>query len=315
MIGGAASSRSAPPAAATPVAAVSPIVGSKPPRSLSRVSGPGLARHNGVTAPRRIVEGATFAICRRTERRRFLLRPDATFNALFVWLLAVFAKRFGIEVHAATCLSTHFHLVVTVPNADVSDFMHRLDMHLAKAVQVLRRFVGGVVWAPGALSIVELTTKRSRRRAADLRHREPREGGVGLPARGLARAQPRHRRHRPSGPDRVAAELLLHGRRLAADRVSAAHDAGVPRELGDDAARKLLEDELARQLAEARAYVKNKGWSVMGRIQAQNVSPYRCAKSWEELGNAPSPRRRRSGADRGPHRGDPGVGRVPMPAS
>ena len=56
------------------------------------------------------------------------------------------------------------------------------------------------------------------------------------------------------------------------------------RQLGEDAARKLLEAELVRQLAEARAYVKSNGWSVMGRIQAQNVSPYRCAKSWEELG-------------------------------
>ncbi|HJL17924.1 MAG TPA: hypothetical protein RMH99_19825 [Sandaracinaceae bacterium LLY-WYZ-13_1] len=109
------------------------------------------------TPPRRIVEGATFAICRRTERRRFLLRPDA----LFLWLLAVCVEPFGIEVHAATCLSTHFHLVVTVPNAHVSDFLHRLDTHLARAVQVLRRFVGGVVWAPGQLSIVELTRREA----------------------------------------------------------------------------------------------------------------------------------------------------------
>jgi hypothetical protein len=52
-------------------------------------------------------------------------------------------------------------LVVSVPNEDVSVLMHRIDMHLAKALQVLRRFVGGVVWAPGELSIVELETPQA----------------------------------------------------------------------------------------------------------------------------------------------------------
>jgi hypothetical protein len=36
--------------------------------------------------------------------------------------------------------------------------MHLLDTQLAKGVQVLRRYVRGVVWAPGELSIVELET-------------------------------------------------------------------------------------------------------------------------------------------------------------
>jgi hypothetical protein len=54
------------------------------------------------------------------------------------YVLALFAQRFGIELHVATCLSTHFHLVVTVPNEDVSELMHRIDMHLACALQVLR---------------------------------------------------------------------------------------------------------------------------------------------------------------------------------
>jgi len=57
-----------------------------------------------------------------------------------------------------TVMSTHFHLVATVPNGDVSDFMHALDSHLARALPVLRRYVVGVVWAPGKLSIVQLHT-------------------------------------------------------------------------------------------------------------------------------------------------------------
>ncbi|HEY8427542.1 MAG TPA: hypothetical protein VIL20_04175 [Sandaracinaceae bacterium] len=113
---------------------------------------------SGVPPPRLIRPHATYAICRRIERRRFLLRPDAVLNELFLWVLAVTAAQFDVDVHIATVLSTHFHLVVTVPNENVSDFMHRLDMRLARALQVYRRFVNGVVWEPGKLSIVELET-------------------------------------------------------------------------------------------------------------------------------------------------------------
>ncbi len=101
---------------------------------------------------------AIYPICRRIEGRRFLLRPDDELNQLFTYLLAISAEEFGVEVHVATVMSTHFHLVATVPEENVSDFMHRLDMRMARALQVLRRYVRGVVWEPGALSIVELKT-------------------------------------------------------------------------------------------------------------------------------------------------------------
>ena len=76
-------------------------------------------------------------------------RPRTT--DLFVYLLAPCAARFGVTVHMATVMTTHFHLVVTVPHGNVSEFMHALDTHLACAIQVLRRYVVGVVWAPWQL--------------------------------------------------------------------------------------------------------------------------------------------------------------------
>ncbi len=54
--------------------------------------------------------------------------------------------------------------------------------------------------------------------------------------------------------------------------------------LGEATAREMIAAEVERQQAEARAYVKEMGWSVGGRVAAQNVSPYRCATSWRELG-------------------------------
>src|SRR5687767_13058685 len=112
-----------------------------------------------MTAPRLVRPNATYSISRRVERRRFLLRPDSKFTELFKWVLAVTAAQFGVEVHVATCMSTHFHLVVTVPNSNVSEFMHRLNLRLSKSLQVLRKYVDGVVWAPGELNIVELRTR------------------------------------------------------------------------------------------------------------------------------------------------------------
>ncbi|MCZ7681754.1 MAG: hypothetical protein M5U28_24355 [Sandaracinaceae bacterium] len=55
-------------------------------------------------------------------------------------------------------------------------------------------------------------------------------------------------------------------------------------ELGEAAAHEMIAAEVERQQAEARAYVKEMGWNVAGRVAAQNVSAYRCATSWRELG-------------------------------
>jgi hypothetical protein len=50
-------------------------------------------------------------------------------------------------------------------------------------------------------------------------------------------------------------------------------------ELGEDWARAWLEAEVAYQEAEAGAHVKAMGWTVMGKVAAQNVSPYRRASA------------------------------------
>ena len=111
-----------------------------------------------MTAARLIEPGATYAICRRVEGRRFLLRPDAKLTQLFTWLLCVMARRFDMQVHVAVVMSTHFHLVVTDPHGHVSRFMQGLNGFLSKAIKVLRRCAHGVVWEPDKLSIVRLTT-------------------------------------------------------------------------------------------------------------------------------------------------------------
>src|SRR5690606_9953222 len=235
--------------------------------------------------PRHIRPHATYAICRRVEGRQHLLRPDAMLNALFIWVLGVTAPRLGIEVHVATVMSTHFHMVVTVPHENVSKFMERLDFRLAMALRVLRRFVKGVVWAPGKLSIVELVTPQAVVEAIAYAIVNPVKAGLVYTA--------------SDWPGVTASASDIGRRVLSAGRPSFyfrpdrwAATASVPlvlppclRALDDpERARAILAAEVAHQEAEARAYVKEKRWKVWGRHAVVSVSPYRAAKSWEELG-------------------------------
>ena len=218
------------------------------------------------------------------EGRRFLLRPDSVLTSLFIWVLAVTAKQFGVLVHVATVMSSHFHLVVTVPNEDVSDFMHRLDLRLAKALQVLRRYVRGVVWEPGGLSIVELKTTEAVVEQIAYAIVNPVKAGLvfdaadwpGLTAKATDIGRLVLSAVRPTFYFRAAKWVAEASLALVMPECLA--------ELGEAAAHALIEAEVERQQAEARAHVKEMGWSVGGRIAAQNVSPYRCAKSWRELG-------------------------------
>jgi putative transposase len=62
-----------------------------------------------MTAPRQILPGAIYLVTRRCAQRQFFLRPSKTTNEVFLYLLAVAARRFGVVVHAYCVLSNHFH--------------------------------------------------------------------------------------------------------------------------------------------------------------------------------------------------------------
>jgi REP element-mobilizing transposase RayT len=108
-----------------------------------------------VTAPRRILPGATYLVTRRCVQRQYLLRPSRTVNEVFLYLLAVAAERFGILVHAFCVLSNHCHLVVTDPNARLPAFQQFLDALVARA---LNAYLGRweAFWAPDSYSAVAL---------------------------------------------------------------------------------------------------------------------------------------------------------------
>src|SRR5690242_11182517 len=100
-------------AAATPKLTAPPPPSSQALDKIDRVPGTALVRSPAMSLPREIVPGTTYLITRRTLRRHLLLRPDEAITQLLVYLLAVSAPRYGLQVHALCAMSTHLHLVVT----------------------------------------------------------------------------------------------------------------------------------------------------------------------------------------------------------
>src|SRR5512133_4379944 len=108
-----------------------------------------------MTAPRQVLPGTTYLVTRRSFQLQFLLTPSPITNGVFLYVLCVAARRFGVQVHAFCVLSNHFHLVVTDPEARLPAFEQYLDSLVARAVNAsLARWES--FWAPSSYSAVSL---------------------------------------------------------------------------------------------------------------------------------------------------------------
>lgn len=108
-----------------------------------------------MTAPRQVLPGTTYLVTRRCFQRQFLLKPSPITNAVFRYVLAVAARRFGVSVHAFCVLSNHFHLVVTDASARLPAFEQYLDSLVARALNAsFGRWES--FWAPSSYSAVAL---------------------------------------------------------------------------------------------------------------------------------------------------------------
>jgi REP element-mobilizing transposase RayT len=93
----------------------------------------------GMTQPRLRIAGATMMLTRTTSDRRFLLRPSPIVNHVFGYCLFAAAEKMEVLVHSVTVLSTHVHLVVTVPQEQLSEFSAWLNRHVALCLLELYR--------------------------------------------------------------------------------------------------------------------------------------------------------------------------------
>ena len=106
--------------------------------------------------PRCVLPGRTVLITRRCSDRRFFLTPSENVNQIVLYAIAKAAYLFGVSVHAWVAMSNHMHLVVTDLEGRLPDFMHALDLEIAKAVSAEIGRWGGF-WESGkSYSAVDL---------------------------------------------------------------------------------------------------------------------------------------------------------------
>jgi putative transposase len=111
-----------------------------------------------MTAPRQVLPGVTYLATRRCTQREFLLKPSRVTSEVFLYVLAIAAQRFEIELHAFCVLSNHYHLVLTDPHARLPAFHQLLDALVARAVNAsLGRWES--FWAPDSYSAVVLASR------------------------------------------------------------------------------------------------------------------------------------------------------------
>lgn len=110
-----------------------------------------------MTMPRQVLPNATYLLSRRCFGRMLFLRPSDATNQLFLYILAVAAKRTGVRVHALCVMSNHFHCVVTDPLGALPRFEQYLAGLVARSFNAsLGRWES--FWAPGSYSAVRLVT-------------------------------------------------------------------------------------------------------------------------------------------------------------
>jgi REP element-mobilizing transposase RayT len=201
---------------------------------------------------------------------------------LFIYCIAVLAKRYNIAVHAAVVMSTHEHLIVTDTRGMLPCFLQELHRLLALSIKVLRKWEGAV-WDHEKTSVVELRTREAVLEklayvmanpvAAGLVRHAHEWPGVTTQVDELGRAQwsaPRPSVYfdatNPAWPARATLELTMPELDIA-----------------DDDARAVVGAELQALELAAAANVKRNGWSVLGRKRLATLSPFERATSWEAL--------------------------------
>jgi putative transposase len=112
-----------------------------------------------MTAPRQLLAGTTYLVTRRCAQRQYLLRPSKLTSQVFLYLLAIGAQRYGIEVHAYCVMSNHYHLVVTDPDARLPAFLQFLDGLAGRALNALLGR-SEAFWGPDSYNAVTLASPR-----------------------------------------------------------------------------------------------------------------------------------------------------------
>lgn len=90
-----------------------------------------------MSMPRPIFKGDLYLITRRTNGRRFFLKPTKRRTKRVEYCLAVAAKRYGVQVHAVVVMSNHWHVVATDPHGELPEFLRDAHSWIAKCINAI----------------------------------------------------------------------------------------------------------------------------------------------------------------------------------
>ena len=71
---------------------------------------------------------------RRIRQRCFLLRPSPRTNQLLAYVLAVVSRKWGVEVHAVTAMSNHWHACLSDPHGSIVEFQRDCHQFITRAL-------------------------------------------------------------------------------------------------------------------------------------------------------------------------------------
>ena len=240
---------------------------------------------SAMSQPRVVLPDSTVFVSRRTLRRHHLFRPDAEMTQLYLYALAVCARKYSLLVHAVVLMSTHEHFVATDVRGVLPEFLQDFHRLIALGTKALRKWEGSV-WDSGRPSVVRLLSREAIVEKIAYCMANPVAAGLVREARAWPGVTTQvsdlgtkvFRAKRPSfffDEDNAQwpeeAELALTLPTMPESDCSA------------EEFRSGVAEELGRLESEARAEAREKGRSFLGRERVLAVSPYRRAKSFEEI--------------------------------
>jgi putative transposase len=88
---------------------------------------------------RPVLPGAVLFLTRRVHKRQFLLAPSKELNQLFAYVVAVYAQRYRIALHALVVMSNHWHAVLSDLLGTIVDFEREVHGIIARALNTRHR--------------------------------------------------------------------------------------------------------------------------------------------------------------------------------
>ena len=90
-------------------------------------------------------EDAGYFVSNRCLQQRFLLTPSKAVNAVILGCLARAAVEYGVVIYGFVFMSNHFHMLLSAPRLNLSEFMGAFQGQLATEINRLRGREG-YVW-------------------------------------------------------------------------------------------------------------------------------------------------------------------------